>query len=122
MRLTSGEIKTNALVLLAALGLAALYGGATALALFTLGEPEAMEIGGLVFRITGGLALAVATAMVLYVTPTQTPRRPMSRLEIGFFYLAGFFFIVLILPPTVITLGWAWRWLTGKTREEQHRP
>ncbi len=117
----AAEWKVNALVLLTALGIAALYGGATSLTLWALDCNDAVEIGGIVSTATGGFALPVALVVILYIVPRKMPRGPISDLEIYFFYLAGFFFYVLILPPLIITFGWSWRWLTRKTGEEKHR-
>ncbi|MFH2136620.1 MAG: hypothetical protein ABII19_03275, partial [Patescibacteria group bacterium] len=86
----SSDLRANALVLLAALGVGALYGGATGLALWLVGRSDAAEIGGIVSAATGGLALLVALLFIVYIlTPRNELEQPMSRLERGFVWLAG---------------------------------
>jgi hypothetical protein len=103
MRRSSDEIKSNALVLLAALGVGALYGGATGFVLWTLNFSDAAEIGGLVSAATGGLALLVALLFIVYFfSPRYEINRPTSWIERGFIWFAGISFCLLVAIPFVI--------------------
>jgi len=117
----SPDLRTNALVLLAALALAALYGGATALALFTLGEPEAAEIGGLVSASAGGLGLIVAFFLITYFSSGNI-KQPARWITLPFAVATGIAFAILLIPPTVLSLGYLWCWFFRKTKEEKPRP
>ena len=99
----SSNWRSNALVLLAALGVGALYGGATGVVLWMLNFPDAAEIGGIVSAATGGLALLVALLFIVYIlTPRNELEQPMSRLERGFVWLAGISLCILIAVPFVV--------------------
>lgn len=100
------EWKGNALILLSALGVGALYGGVTGLVLWLLNFPDAAEIGGFVSTATGGLALLVALFMIIHFAPNRPFGQPMSWLERAFVWLSGIALCVLIAIPFVArTLG-----------------
>ena len=102
----SSDWKGNALILLTALGVAALYGGATALVFWILGFSEAVEIGETVSTFTGSLALAVALLTIVFFAPRKEIDQPMSWLERWFVRLAGgAFFILIAIPLGIVTLG-----------------
>jgi len=107
----------NAVILVLALGLAALYGGATSLALWFFEYPEAWEIGSLVFRVAGGLGLVVALLFIAYFSPSRPFGKPMSRFEIFFFYFACFAGFLLTLPLGLLSFGRFWRGLLGGPKE-----
>jgi len=116
----SSDRLANAIILVLALGLAALYGGATALVLWGLGFPEPMETGSLVFRVAGGLGLVVALLIITYFSPSRPFGRPLSRFEIFFFYFACFAGFILTLPLGLLSFGRFWRWIGGTPKEEGH--
>jgi len=103
----------NAIVLAMALGLGALYGGATALVLQVLDCREAVEIGGLVSCTTGGLGLIVALFAIIYFAPSRPFENPMNRFGLLFIGLACLSFFILIAPLIILTGGRARRWLFG---------
>ncbi|MBI5071976.1 hypothetical protein HZB93_03770 [Candidatus Falkowbacteria bacterium] len=115
----SSDWKTNALTLLAALALAALYGSATALALWMLGFPEAVEIGGIVSTVTGILALVVALFIILYLVPTNNFEKLPHWIALPFAILAILAFYILIIPPTILTFGLFSYWLLRRPTDEE---
>ena len=120
MRRSSDEIKTNALVLLAALGIAALYGGLTDLILGLIGRSDAAEIGGLVSASAGGLGLIVAFFLITYFS-SENIKQPARWITLPFAVATGIAFTILLIPPTVLSLGYFWRWFFRKTKEK-HEP
>lgn len=115
----SSDWKANALILLAALGLAALYGGVTGLVLWALDFSDAAEIGGIVSTVTGGLALIVALFAIIYFGDDYI-EKPAHWIALPFIALACCVLFILILPPIILTLGYFWRWLfdTGTPKNE----
>lgn len=111
--------RANAIVLALALGLAALYGGATALLLWALNCPEAVEIGGTVFRVAAGLGLIVALFIILYLAPNRPFGKPMSNFEIFFSYLACLSAFILTIPAGILSFGYLWRWLLGGPTDKE---
>ena len=114
----SSDRLANAIILVLTLGLAALYGGVTALVLWGFNFPEPMEVGSLVFRVAGGLGLVVALLLIAYLSPSRPFGKPMSRFEIFFFYFACFAGFILTLPLGLLSFGRFWRWVGGTPKEE----
>jgi len=115
----SSDWKRNAFILLLALGVAALYGSATALVLWILGFSEAVEIGGIVSTVTGGLALLVALFAIIYFASENNFKKPPRWIDLPFMVLACTALFFLILPPTILTLGRFWRWLSDEPKLEE---
>jgi hypothetical protein len=113
--------RANAILLALALGLAALYGGATALVLWTLNCPEAVEIGGLVFRVAAGLGLIVALFVIVYLAPKNKFEKYMNGFGRLFICLACLSFFILIAPLVVLSFGYFWHWLFGEPTNKEDR-
>ncbi len=117
----SSDWKANALILLAALGLAAFYGGVTGLVLWALDFSDAVEIGGIVSTVTGILALVVALFVILYLVPTNNIANLPHWFALPLAVLSVLAFYILIIPPTILTCGLFSYWLLRRPTDKEDK-
>ncbi|MFA5413533.1 MAG: hypothetical protein WC348_03260 [Patescibacteria group bacterium] len=98
----SPDWKANAIILLLALGVGALYGITSGFIFWLFGCENAVEIGEIVSTAAGGLALLAALLFIAYIlAPRNEFEQPLSQLERGFVWLAGISLCILIAIPFV---------------------
>lgn len=112
----------NVRFIVATTGLILFYGSLTSLILRLYGAKNATEIGVIVALGTAILGTIVGAYAAVYLMPRDGKKRRFSPLAT--FFSTPFIIATAILaaPFVIMTGGWVWRWLTGKTKEKQPRP
>lgn len=112
----------NTRFVVAAFGLTAFYGSLASLIARLYGEENATAIGGLFALGTAVLCAIVGAYAAVYLMPRDGKKRR-SIVGATLFCIPFLVAITILASPFIImTGGWAWRWLKGKTKEEQSRP
>lgn len=106
----------------AAFALVAFYGSLASF-IARLGRAEnATAIGGFVALGTAGLCAIVGAYAAVYLMPRDGGKRR-SIVSVDIFFIPFLIAIAILAAPFIImTGGWVWRWLKGKTEEEKPQP
>ncbi len=114
------EGKTRLVLFAAALGLAVLYGGAATLILWLLESKFALEVGLITAGATAVLAFLVAGfATLFFAQKNDRSFCPLTLFERLTLVLAVTALFILLIPPTILSLGLIWRWILGGPKEAE---